>query len=1078
MPAIELADRVRKKNTFDRVVCWRMDDTRQILDIEATRSSDAVFMATHSPISMRRKERHDREASTEYAEAAFLDDFLDPNEEFRFVPVLGKTGVGKSHLVRWLDIQIRKYGEAVPREVLLVEKAGSNLRTVLERILSMDATDGEAFDAYRERLEKAAEDIAEGELKERILVELRFAVQNYESTRPGTGPGSAGRDVKGYVARLLPDLLKAPYFEDDWLADGGVIDRTYKRSFKNTNQHDRPAFDLESLPLEKSQVEVQRHAPDAGNAYRKLDRDDFQEAAVDVLNECLGTAVGRLLNFKGDDLLQLMIDIRREFGRRGVELVLLIEDIAAVQGLDRQLLASLERSDEDLGVLRTAMGCTDGYFDSNIPNTTKDRASFLLDLDVKDRGAVDLATFASRYLNAIRLGRDQLDNALNGDTDVPRACSECPFADTCHQAFGSRNGTPGEDAMGLYPFTEAALETMYEGISDQAFNPRQLIMNVLRSVLVNHTEDLEEGTFPPQEIREKYRFKQSVSVNSFTVQKWKDEDPEHAQQRILLADTWSRQADGEDLSPVVFEAFGLDVDQPVPPVSAGPGPQGEEGGGGTDAGDEPGGTTTETKGEKDVPGGKGEKAARGGDTTSAEQMLREQEDIINQWSQGAEQGGKMPQSMVEMLRGIIHEAVVQRIDWDAEGLSESFFARQSTNTFCKTSIDFNGGNTDQDVQPKTRRVKLQLPFEDQDPIEVQIALEGLLRAQHYGDWTFQEGREYLMQVSTCLEAWADHVLDQLRRPSRDKPHWNPAPAAAELLAVRARLAGVDMSSGAPLPDRVNALFESYSPSSDDRSNAWKKVVTGLDSHRRDLIDILEAHAWLRKGAGARTKVYDIERFASVLDSLDEHETLQAPFNATSEKELREEYRPLWTARKVVNGYLSGAREQEVETLDAWMGTVDDAFDADLPVKDQVTQVNDAIYAARDTTPRTLFSPSDLWKYETLASDMQSDEVQAVIASIRDLLRTAENATNPGPILTGLGPDRHRPMDKVSKYITSSESLLQDIDTGLESDIQSLERGEGDLGRTLTAIEDDLDILHDELTMLRDLNVQSASAASA
>lgn len=1091
MSTIDLPEHVKTKNTFDRVVCWRLEDTREILDIEATRSSDAVFMATHSPVAMRRQERHDRDASTTYSEDDFLNDFLDPNEGFRFIPVLGKTGVGKSHLVRWLDIQIRGREDDIQREVLLVEKAGSNLRTVLERILDMDAASGEAFDPYRERLEKAAENIAEDELRERILVELRFAVQNYESAQSEATRNRSERDLKGYVSEFLPNLLKSPYFEDDWLVEGGVIDRTYRRSFKNTNQHDRPAFDRDSLPLEKSQAKVQKHAPEAGDAYRRLDRGDLQQAAVDVLNECLGTAIGRLLNFKGDDLLQLMIDIRREFGRQDVELVLLIEDIAAVQGLDRQLLASLERSDEELGILRTAMGCTDGYFDSNIPNTTKDRASFLLDLDVKDRSQVDLAKFASRYLNAIRVGRDQLASALNGGADVPHACATCPFSSTCHEAFGSRNGTPGEDAMGLYPFTEAALETLYEGISDQAFNPRQLIMNVLRSVLVNHTSDLKNGDFPPSEIRETYRFQQSLSVDVINESAWRKEDPEHADQHILLADTWSRMDNGEDLSPVVFEAFGIDVDPTSLPDSADPdtpatigdiddeAPGAEDGAAGSEYAGRGTAANDDQTGDEEQrdPGNQsaGEGAAadnRGEQLPQKERELREHEEALNKWAQGVEQGGKMPQSLVERLRGIVHEAVVQRIDWDAEGLAESFFARQSMTAFCKTSIDFTGGNTDQDVRSKNRRVQIELPMANQAAVDVRIALEGLLRAQHHGGWAFENGREYLIQVATCLEVWAGNVLDQLRRPCRDKPRWNPAPAAAELLAVRARLAGVDMGRDVPLRDRVNALFQAHPPPAEYRDDAWTKVATDLHTAQDDLISILEAHVWLRKGAGARTRVFDVEQFASVLNSLDEHDALQAPFYAESKDELREQYRPLWSARGIVKRYLSRAVEEETATLTSWMKTVNDAFDSDTSLNKQVNQVSNAIYAARDTAERTLFSSRDLDTYNDRAENAQSEEAQAVVDSVRKFLKTAENASAPGPMITGLGRDPHHVRKQVEDYITSAKSLFQSIQDGLQSDIATRERGGLDLQRTLADIENDLDALHDELTTLRDLNTSS------
>ena len=220
---IELPDSVRRKQDFQQVVCWRDEAVRRILDIEAIRLSDAVFLATHHPVPMYRMDVGEKETKRKYGQEQLLDDFLDPKERFRFVPILGEVGVGKSHLVRWLDIQVREHTpQDLDRRILLVKKAGASLRDVLSRILDLEEAEGERFDEYREQLAEAGEQISEEERKERLLFELALAVSNHNPMEPVDDPAMLSREerkrlkAEKHVARKLPPLLRDEYFRAFW----------------------------------------------------------------------------------------------------------------------------------------------------------------------------------------------------------------------------------------------------------------------------------------------------------------------------------------------------------------------------------------------------------------------------------------------------------------------------------------------------------------------------------------------------------------------------------------------------------------------------------------------------------------------------------------------------------------------------------------------------------------------------------------------------------------------------------------------------------------------------------------------
>ena len=75
---------------------------------EAENPSDAVFLAVHQEMRFIRKS-FATEQEDPRSEEQLLKAFLKEDSSGRIImPILGESGIGKSHLVRWLNVQLRQ----------------------------------------------------------------------------------------------------------------------------------------------------------------------------------------------------------------------------------------------------------------------------------------------------------------------------------------------------------------------------------------------------------------------------------------------------------------------------------------------------------------------------------------------------------------------------------------------------------------------------------------------------------------------------------------------------------------------------------------------------------------------------------------------------------------------------------------------------------------------------------------------------------------------------------------------------------------------------------------------------------
>ncbi|MGP3938257.1 protein DpdH [Streptomyces sp. 6N106] len=647
---------------FRGMLCWEPAVAASTINTEAISPSRSVFLATHAPLRIKRARIMDgKELVIEgdpIDEWAVLKDFLALRADSGalVVPVVGDSGSGKSHLVRWIREQLSAMkNEEVTREIIYLEKSKTSLKAVISTLIAK--AESSELDQLKEDINKFTEDIDEDSLARRILNELSEAL---EATPPNAESNPMARMLVG--PGKLAAVLLDPHVRAELLAPGKFVPELAHQLIHNRQdgQTDRPeGFSISDLPLDIRDI---RSA--SGMAQRLLGtistRGDLQGIAVELLNRHLEPAIKGAANLGAGRLLDAMKKVREEYHRQGKEIVLLIEDFALIQGVQRDLLdAVVEAANREgkttLAPIRTLMAVTTGYFgklDETAATRIQAGTGFVYHLDVpfspEETGRTEIASFVGRYLNAGRVGREALERA--NDDKVPNKCLTCSLRTECHEVFGATS-----DGYGLYPFNESALVRAVHGTADKnkpwAFNPRIVLGSVVRPVLVEHAAAMQQGEFPDPMFRQRFRptkLDRLLGRDVLGVITDNDHDPASAERRRLVLEFWGDAPDdANDLHPTILDAFSLEplggkVGQGRPPISTSALKE-------TDTGD--------TKA----------KAGVGSKRDALPGELQRGLETVDEWL--TREGG-LDMATANKIRGVVSAAVVQRYQWNSPLMRE------------------------------------------------------------------------------------------------------------------------------------------------------------------------------------------------------------------------------------------------------------------------------------------------------------------------------------------------------------------------------------------------------------------------
>jgi hypothetical protein len=499
------------------------DQVNACIKNEAETADVSVLLAVHQQSQLTTRNAGTN-IETPVSEQELLDAFLsdDVPGGYLLFPITGPSGIGKSHIIRWLDAQLQRSSKIDRLHIIRIPKSAS-LRKVVELIIEPLAGDPR-FEKSRADLTRAVAEID----KRKAVVLFRAQIENALTSRSEAMMLEA-REHKGRAADLRPlighaqslpklfgDAALKDHFDETVLArvvaralqgreDGAEVDETQSQFFaEDLILPDHVDLNAAALSV-KTYYQTQLAVQDAKR----------RQAAADLLNSIVDTAIGNVFQLEqstgGITLQDIILGVREILLKEDMDLVLLVEDFAALSGIQDVLLKVCVQEGAYAGkkvraTMRTALALTDGYLASRDTILTRAQRVWLIgnrqqsDDEIKS-AVVDMV---GAYLNAARWGeaglRKRFERRGTGE-------SLTDWLPPWHDEEQTNEEGEALNAFGyssrghaLFPFNRLAVEQLAQRHlakgSRLVFNPRRVINEILRRPLLMRGTFL-SGNFPP-----------------------------------------------------------------------------------------------------------------------------------------------------------------------------------------------------------------------------------------------------------------------------------------------------------------------------------------------------------------------------------------------------------------------------------------------------------------------------------------------------------------------------------------------------------------------------------------------------
>ncbi|QBC04366.1 protein DpdH [Enterobacter cloacae] len=556
----------------------------QCIRNEAEELEDHVLLAVHEPMLLTRRdvnENHEILRDEDLFQQLLITE--------RAIPLIGRSGMGKSHLVRWLDCRFNMYltenGQRAQWEIVRIPK-NSSLRQVLLRILKN--LTGEFFDNARTRVNEVTEQYPAKDLADLLLTMMAHQLQDMQKAvmEEGRKLQAQGKDIPSdrlaYMETIIEevengicDLITDPNFKQNLLKPEHCIFKLASRMSNGLEEGEENHDKYELLPEDLYFV----FEPDdlSARARRYLNHSQLHEAdqveararAAHVLNEAMHASLKslfkRLFTFNGGSFQELFQEIRKEFLRLNRRLVILVEDMAAISAIEDVLIDSLIEEAAPGGVqtlcpVHSVIAVTDnypGYKRRQETLITRAGYEWIIENVDKDNNKDRIVSLCGRYLNAARFGSEELKNRPEQgkalwppvwhSDDIPNALED--FGYSANKKFP------------LFPYNRSAILALAnkhcrDSSGELIFNPRTIINRILLDILRDCRTEAEKTQFPPTHL---------AGINA--VPEIEDKISQMVVNRVgssvTLAAIWGYGIDSFDelcgkLPGSVASAFGLD----------------------------------------------------------------------------------------------------------------------------------------------------------------------------------------------------------------------------------------------------------------------------------------------------------------------------------------------------------------------------------------------------------------------------------------------------------------------------------------------------------------------------------------
>lgn len=568
-----------------------LEEINKCIKDQAENSSDAVLLSVHQEFPLAYSiVGQDGKVIQSSKKTATEDDLLkyflsNAPSGSHVVPITGLSGVGKSHLIRILDAKIKRLPNSDKYLVIRIPKSAS-LRKVVDLILSADPLNSSEYDIVKSEFSKAMADVDPENAVITFQAQLEIALKEYSNKqREAFNQNPTDILIKRKIAHadslplLMSDAEIVKHFRANVLPR--IIHRTVRGDIgvneseefldANTSKFKVEDFNFEGIDISNSNRRVSTYYQ--LNFLTESSRE--RDLAVEVLNEVIDQATNQLYQLNqslgGKTLAEVILDIRSLLLKQGQELVLLVEDFAALIGIQDTLSKVLihegyTSKGNEYATIRSAIAVTDGYLSEKSTLATRAGQEWVVESRLESEDVILTRTkkLVASYLNAARIGENKLqiqykkiikNNSL--DKYVPPIFEEdIDDSYSLLEPFGKIDGVP------LFPFNNHAIEYLafnsasLKSGNSLIFNPRFIIKNIIRFVL-ERKESFLEKQFPPVEL--------STRKPTADIQNWSSElrVPVEIQKRYeRLVTIWGNDPKKRNEIPArikstIFEVFSL-----------------------------------------------------------------------------------------------------------------------------------------------------------------------------------------------------------------------------------------------------------------------------------------------------------------------------------------------------------------------------------------------------------------------------------------------------------------------------------------------------------------------------------------
>lgn len=573
-------------------ICWQERDLSEVFfaDAGAHGHRPGVFAATHRPIPAVREAAGVTTAIADAAVDALQHITADaPGTDPVVIPVLGDPGTGKSHLIRWVWTRLERRASD-DLVVIYVPRVRTSFAGVVELLLNraLEDNDPEVRTLAQSLVDYSA-DLAAQDV-EAVAAGLKAAMFGILKRRSTSDASHAL--IRDLQTVIIEGGELVEYFASSESAVGRRALKFVDRSNDDITLDDRgfTAEELEGLN-ELSRLGPSRPFVDAIRRLVVHKQHGDLDVPARILNWALDQAVAEQTASSGEGRPTLNVVFRRlreSLQRAGKELVILVEDLKLLHGVERALLEILIDPADAIGLepacrVRALVACTPvpwrDILDDNETLASRLRSweqpTYTLNVpedQPREETLAQLDDLAAAYLNAARVGVEVLEHEYDAvpetgrDSWVPPVpCETCQYRQECHAAFGSIRRGDGA-AIGLYPFNRASLGRSQDLVQrrtgsslDRQLNPRVLLTQVLQPVLRSGSSAIPASSFPSPELAERLGVPRSPEVTRrLEAVGYPREDMGRAAAALLL---WGdRTGDGQQLlSAEIAAAFSLEV---------------------------------------------------------------------------------------------------------------------------------------------------------------------------------------------------------------------------------------------------------------------------------------------------------------------------------------------------------------------------------------------------------------------------------------------------------------------------------------------------------------------------------------